>query len=269
MATKKCPKCGEENPAEAVMCWACYTPLAGGAAAVAGGGLVTPRGGAAAVTPAGTAAAQEEGKSAVDPKIFIVVGLLIGAAIIGSFTTGIIGGGGSSAASTAPDVTQVEGGTTGEMPPVIQPAPPQAPPQAPVFPPVQDTTGQTTVVPQTKVVVPPDPRQSVGTMGIVLNSPNITPRQALALAKFQKQSFEAGGKWKGMQVVVFNNQEAAATFRKYQAQRQGAPLTATQYQELAGQGLWDNVPAYYETRGKSEFPYMPSASPKNWWMGRR
>ena len=25
--TQKCPKCGEENPAEAVMCWACYTPL--------------------------------------------------------------------------------------------------------------------------------------------------------------------------------------------------------------------------------------------------
>lgn len=25
-----CPKCSEENPDEAVMCWACYTPLNGG-----------------------------------------------------------------------------------------------------------------------------------------------------------------------------------------------------------------------------------------------
>lgn len=265
MATKKCPKCGEENPAEAVMCWACYTPLAGGAAAAAGGGLVTPRGGAAAVTPAGTAAAQEEQKSSVDPKIFIVVGLLVGAAVIGSFTTGIIGG--SSAPVTAPDVAQVEGG---EMVDTI-PAPPMRAPvvQPPVFAPVPDSTGQNQVAPQTKVVVPPDPRQPVGTMGIVLNSPNVSTRQALALAKFAKQQFEPGGKWKGMQVLVFSNQEAAATFRKYQAQRRGAPLTASQYQELADQGLWDNVPAYYETRGKSEFPYSPSASPKNWWAGRR
>lgn len=270
MATKKCPKCGEENPAEAVMCWACYTPLAGGAAAVAGGGLVTPRGGAAAVTPAGTAAAQEEQKSAVDPKIFIVVGLLIGAAIIGSFTTGIIGGGGKSDAGTTVDVNQVDdGGDTGVGEPIPAPRVPAPAPQPPVFPSVPDSTGQTQVAPQTKVVVPPDPRQTVGTMGIVLNSPNVSTRQALALAKFAKQQFEPGGKWKGMQVVVFNNQEAAVIFRKYQAQRQGKPLTASQYQELADQGLWSNVPAYYETRGKTEYPYSPSASPKNWWAGRR
>ena len=29
MSVINCPKCGEENPAEAVMCWACYTPLHG------------------------------------------------------------------------------------------------------------------------------------------------------------------------------------------------------------------------------------------------
>ena len=31
MNPKKCPKCGESNPPEAVMCWACYTPLSGSA----------------------------------------------------------------------------------------------------------------------------------------------------------------------------------------------------------------------------------------------
>ncbi|MBW3636833.1 MAG: hypothetical protein KY445_10280 [Armatimonadetes bacterium] len=27
MDSKICPRCGEENPSEAVMCWSCYTPL--------------------------------------------------------------------------------------------------------------------------------------------------------------------------------------------------------------------------------------------------
>ena len=268
MATKKCPKCGEENPAEAVMCWACYTPLAGGAAAVAGGGLVTPRGGAAAVTPAGSAAAQEEEKSSVDPKIFVIVGLLIVAAVIGSFTTGLIGG---SSSGAVPDVVPFApgdttgGGTTGSMPSPPQPGPPQPPQPGPPTPPSGDPGPAT---PQMKVVVPPDPRQPVGTMGIILNTPNASPAQALALAKFAKQTFERGGKWSGMQVVVFNNQEAAKTFLKYQAQRRGAKLTPYQYQDLANQNVWNSVPAYYETQGKTEMPYYPSNNPKGWW-GRR
>ncbi len=32
MKTQNCPKCGEENLADAVMCWACYTPLGAGRA---------------------------------------------------------------------------------------------------------------------------------------------------------------------------------------------------------------------------------------------
>ena len=270
MATKKCPKCGEENPAEAVMCWACYTPLAGGAAAVAGGGLVTPRGGVAAVTPAGTAAAQDAEKTPVDPKIFVIVGLLILAAVIGSFTTGLIGGGGGGGGGEVPDVTPIAGGpemggTTG--PP---PSPPQQPVQAPVFTPPTNTTGgdTTPVVPQMKVVVPPDPRQPIGTMGIILSTPNASPAQALALAKFAKQTFERGGKWTGMQVLVFNDQNAAKTFLKYQAQSKGAPLTPYQYQDLANQGLWNNVPVYYETKGRTETPYYPANNPKGWWSRR-
>ena len=269
MATKKCPKCGEENPAEAVMCWACYTPLAGGAAAVAGGGLVTPRGGAAAVTPAATAAAQDEKSSAVDPKIFVVVALLLGAMVIGAFTTGLVGGKPDNT-DLLPNVEQVGGDVTGGE--FI------APPVAPVAPPTtfagpttttQNPGGTQVVPPQTKVVVPPSPSQPIGTMGVVLNSPNVSAGQALALAKAAKRQFEGGGRWKGMQVVVFNNVESASAFRKYQTQRKGAPLTASQYQELADQGLWANVPVYYETRGKTEYPYSPSASPKNWWAGRR
>ena len=102
----------------------------------------------------------------------------------------------------------------------------------------------------------------------MVDSPNLSAAQALSYAKFARQTFQAGGKWTGMQVVVFNNAGAARTFLKYQAGRKGAPLTPYQYQELANQGVWNSVPAYYETRGKSGVPYYPSASPKAWW-GRR
>ncbi len=268
MATKKCPKCGEENPAEAVMCWACYTPLAGGAAAVAGGGLVTPRGGAAAVTPAATAAAQDAEKTSVDPKIFAVVGLLIAAALIGSFTTGLIGG---SSAGSVPEITPMPG-DEGEIPFVDQPVPAPPPVQAPVFTPPTNTGGgdtQAAVAPQFKTIVAPDPRQPTGTMGIILNTPNVSPTQALALARFAKQRFEPGGRWSGMQVVVFSDPAAAKTFLKYQAQRKGARLTPKEYQDLADQGVWNSVPVYYETRGKTEMPYRPSANPKGWWTGAR
>lgn len=34
MKTQKCPHCGEENPVDAVMCWACYTPIGAAKASV-------------------------------------------------------------------------------------------------------------------------------------------------------------------------------------------------------------------------------------------
>ncbi len=269
MATKKCPKCGEENPAEAVMCWACYTPLAGGAAAVAGGGLVTPRGGAAAVTPAATAAAQDSEKTPVDPKIFVVVGLLVVAAVIGSFTTGLIGGKGGGDIAP-PDVTTIVENPAGSG---------ARPQQQPVFnqptfnpptnnPPPPQTPGGQPPIPQMRVIVPPDPRQPTGTMGIVVNTPNVSNKQAIDMAKSAQQAFKSGGKWTSMQVVVFNNPETAIAFKKYQAQRRGAGLTPYQYQDLANQGVWNSVPAYYETRGTTGATYSPSSNPRGWWARR-
>ena len=269
MATKKCPKCGEENPAEAVMCWACYTPLAGGAAAVAGGGLVTPRGGAAAVTPAATAAAENEEKKGIDPKIFLVAGLLLGAIVIGAFTTGIFGG--KSGPDPLPDVLPTgPGSSTGSFSGDTIPSRPVAPQQPSA--PSQSSNSPTTTTPAVaahfKTVVPPDPRYSNGTMAIMPTSPNITPAQASGLAKYAKQMFAPGGRWTAMQVLVITDPGAAKAFQKYQAQRRGAKLTANEYQELAGMGLWSAVPAYYETQGKSEQSFQPSAHPNNWWTGK-
>ena len=273
MATKKCPKCGEENPAEAVMCWACYTPLAGGAAAVAGGGLVTPRGGAAAVTPAGTAAAIDgDEKKAIDPKIFFVVGGLLVAGLIFAFTSGVFGGGGDDIV-LPPGPGDTTGGraTGGGM----------TSGQTRVIPPSNTGGGGTSgggtttgpVLPPAtaafRTVVPPNPRYANGTMAILPNTPNISPAAASEMAKYAQQMFAPGGRWTAMQVVVFNDPDAAKAFQKYQSQRKGAKLTNNEYQELANDGLWNSVPAYYETQGNSAGQsFQPSASPNNWWTGR-
>ena len=271
MATKKCPKCGEENPAEAVMCWACYTPLAGGAAAVAGGGLVTPRGGAAAVTPAGTAAAEKEEKTPVDPKIFLVIGLLVVAMGIGAFTTGLVGGPGT------PDPGPVPGDGGGD-PPMDGGGgfvpPPQAPVQQPNFPTGGTTGGGTTggipvQAAAFRMIFPPDPNKPNGTMAIMAPSPTLTPQQARALARVARQQVAPGGRWTSMQILVFNEEGAGRIFQKYQARRRGAKLTSREYAELASQGVWNAVPVYYESQGRSERVYLPSASPNNWWTSIR
>ena len=51
-AQKQCPKCGEKNPAEAVMCWACYTSLSGGAMAAPPASVSIPSAGVASVSAA-------------------------------------------------------------------------------------------------------------------------------------------------------------------------------------------------------------------------
>ena len=265
MATKKCPKCGEENPAEAVMCWACYTPLAGGAAAATAGGLVAPRGGAAAVAPAATAARQEEEKKAIDPRIFLVVGLLVVAGIIGGFTTGVFGGGGNSEVLPAVTLTQGGGGRTrpagGGTTINVNPSSPVV-----VSPPTNSGPGnQRPVAINFKTIVPPNPKYTNGTMAILAPTANISPTEALALAKHARQLFAPNGRWTQMQILVFNNPDAAKAFQKYQADNKDAPLTDPEYQDLAGRGIWGSVPAYYETKGKAERAFSPSTSANGWW----
>ena len=252
------------------MCWACYTPLAGGAAAVAGGGLVAPRGGAAAVTPAATAAHADDDKKAIDPKIFLVVGLLIGAVIIGGFTTGMFG-------SKTTDIPTMPDGPS--EPVVMGPSGPPQQPLQPVPPPTIDSapsgnTGTTTVAPVAltfKIVVPPDPRWSNGTVAIMPNTPGMTSTQAGQMAKYARQAISPGGRWTTMQVLVFSDPGAAKAFQKYQAPRKGAKLDAGDYQALAGQGVWSGVSAYLETKSKADGGqlFYPSTSPNGWWGGRR
>ena len=253
------------------MCWACYTPLAGGAAAVAGGGLVAPRGGAAAVTPAATAAAADDDKKAIDPKIFLVIGLLVGAIIIGGFTTGLFGNKNDNVIPISDDPPPVNKGSgSGSFSP-----PTQSVPQQPTFDsnPGGSTDGgqiNPPVAPQFKIVVPPDPRYSNGTVAIMPNNPGLSPSQAGQLARSARQAIAPGGRWTTMQILVFNDTGSAKAFQKYQAPRRGAMLNPSDYQALASQGVWSGVSAYLETKSRSDGGQLfnPSSNPNGWWAGR-
>ena len=262
MASKKCPKCGEDNPAEAVMCWACYTPLTGSAPipGAMGTGAVRPGAGAATGKPGPIGAPTEEegAKKQIDPKLFVVGGLLV----LGLIVAGVMNFGGSKTDDgTLP--ANPDGGT--ETPAVPNngggaPAPPPAPPTIPSDPNAAPVTPS--ALPY-NVIVPPNPQYATGTMGILATQPNISPAQAGSLAKFARNQFARNGKWTGMQIAVFSNSDAARQFAAYQAKRKGAPLKPNDYQQLGG--VWTSVPAFYESSGKRESVAYPTRNPGSWW----
>ena len=262
MASKKCPKCGEDNPAEAVMCWACYTPLTGNAPipGAMGNGAVRPGAGAATGKPGPIGAPTEEegSKKPIDPKLFVVGGLLV----LGLVIAGVMNFSGGSSSTDDPTPTNPVnpdgGGTTAGAP--APPAPAPAPPSIPSDP------NAAAVAPAAlpyNVIVPPNPQYATGTMGILATQANISPGQAASLAKFARNQFARNGKWTGMQIAVFSNSDSARQFAAYQAKRKGAPLKAGDYQQLSG--VWSGAPAFYESSGKRESVAYPSRNPNAWW----
>ncbi|MBW3636226.1 MAG: zinc finger Ran-binding domain-containing protein [Armatimonadetes bacterium] len=261
MASKKCPKCGEDNPAEAVMCWACYTPLSGsaattgiaGAAGLAGFGGTT----SAAQAPVGVPAVEEAPKKGVDPKLVgIVAFLLIGGVVAFLVNGGMSGGSGPVTADTA--LTEA-------------PADPNAPPPPPVAapPPLSVAPSSTTTAPPAPVpvifttVTAPNPKFETGVVGVLV--PPAKAGQATGAAKFVRDQFSRNGSWTRMQVVVFADSATADAFRAYQGPRGGRPLDATSYQQLSTQGVWTNTLAFLESSGKKEVMHYPSRNPNGWW----
>lgn len=269
MAQKKCPKCGEDNPAEAVMCWACYTPLSGGPAAA-------PAARAPAGKPPGPpgAAGDEEGekkKFQMEPKMIGVIAFLVIGGGIGVFlnmpksSSGDDGGGGDSGTTNS-------GGGGGSP----APAPPAPAPPGPGIAagPVTGVEGganmPAAVALPYSAVVPPNPKQPKATIGIVPSQAGtITDKQAASLARFAKNQYQKSGQWSSMQIFVFNNQSAAQSFGDYQARKRGTPLSPSDYQALANANVWNAAPACFESSGKKEFVYYPSKNPFNWWSGRK
>lgn len=102
MASKKCPKCGEDNPAEAVMCWACYTPLSGSAplgAGLTGAAGTLPKG---AGSPVGVPLTEEPAKKGLDPKAIGIGAFLLVGVIAAVMMSGMMGGGGGEEGGASP-----------------------------------------------------------------------------------------------------------------------------------------------------------------------
>jgi len=251
---KKCPKCGEMNPGEAVMCWACYTPLTG--AAVGAGGA-----GTAAVSVPGVAVHDEqERKKGVAPWQMGVAGLGVLALLaVGAKTMmGGDGGGGDPGATPAatpyapppPDRGPGPRGNPGVLPPTVQ-------------------GPSTTVEPAADIpfsmASPPNPGLPWRIMAIVPNDPNTSPQRAASLAKFAKSAMGAAQN-KPMQIYVFASRQAGQAFNEFQIPRQSNILDPSDYAQLSQ--LWPQCLARYEFNGGRETVLYPSRQGENWWARR-
>ena len=246
---KRCPKCGEENPPEAVMCWACYTPLAGAASA----------GGAAASRSAKSSASaidddEDAKKPAAQPWQIAVIafGLIFALFMVGKNFLPSGSGGDDIPPPVAP----------GDMPDPGGMAP--APAQTTTSP--GGSSGSVAAVPQKlpfTIAVAPNPNITVGTMAIVPTNPNISTGQAASLAAFTRSQFTQVKRWNRLYIYVFKNQQAARQFANYQRSRRGAPLGTTDYQNLTQ--LWGSALSCYEYNNGSEHVYTPTNNPSGWW----
>lgn len=249
---KQCPKCGEENPAEAVMCWACYTPLSGSGASASGAAA----GGAAAAAPA---TAYEDGEKKKIPPwqlgvigvgLLLVVGIGVRSMMPGSSSEADAGldspppgmdpaqpsqNGGASPAPSSPTPTPGGGGSV-------------APAEAPY-----------------KIVVPPNPKMATATMAIVPTDSNASGPQAASYAAYVRRQFGTTSSWKTIYIYVFSDEKAADAFGEYMRKRRGAPLSTSDYATLSN--LWGSTLARYEYSSGKERVVYPSKNPSGWWYG--
>jgi hypothetical protein len=243
---KKCPKCGENNPVEAVMCWACYTPLSGSAAAGAG----TAAGG----PPASAARGGDGEKKAVAPwQIGVIAAALL-----------VLGGAGfmSMRGSTSGPIYGGEAGNTiFEPPPPIFQGPSMGGGGAPAPPPpaITQQTGGQPVAPYT-VTTPPNPNSPIGTVGLVPKQ-QVDPQGAATLAATYGQRLN--GKWKNLHIYVFSDVSAARSFNSVVRGNGGRPLSGQDYQQLSG--VWAQTLARVEIMGGRRAVRYPQKNPRGWW----
>jgi hypothetical protein len=244
---KRCPKCGEENPPEAVMCWACYTPLSGAAGASASKRSANSSAQAADDDDA------EDRKPAAQPWQIAVIAIGLIFALFWVGKNFLPSGSGEDTLPTA--------SAPGEMPP-----PGQAP--APAAPASTSTgTSNTTAVPPQKlpftIAVSPNPNITVGTMAIVPTTPNISTSQAASLAAFTRSQFSQMKRWNKLYIYVFRDQQSAKQFADYQRPRRGAPLSDGDYRNLTT--LWNSALSCYVYNNGNDHVYTPSNNPSGWW----
>jgi hypothetical protein len=256
-AQKQCPKCGEKNPAEAVMCWACYTSLTGGgvgAAALAGAGA--PMGGA-------TPMADSDEKKKIDPKHLAIIG--IGLLIAAGFGVSTMMGSGEGESDPLPfgGDTVKPNKPAGDLAPAPAPAPGGPNPVGPSAP----TPGEVTKaegIPY-QLVVAPNLRYSAATVAIVPTQNNVSPAEAKALATLAQQRILQKKKFAPVEIFVFNDEKSAQILAGYQRRRRGAPLTAEDYSSPDLAPAWKSVIIRHRNDGKRTAYTFPQIQPNSFW----
>ena len=251
------------------MCWACYTPLTAGASM----GATAPRAGAAPKAGGGKPGAKEdEEKKKVDPKIFVVGGVLAVGAIAALFMSGIFGGSGSTDSGGIVSAGKVAvsntgngftAGSGGGAP--VSPPPPPPPPSGGGG----GGGGGTSAPPPPSysMIGSPSPRFSTATFGIAPSQPVASAQEAYNLAETARQQLARNGKWTGMQIVVFTDTTSGQAFNDYMTKRRGQPLASGDYSALAQQNAWQNATIFYEVVGSKAHVSYPSKNPEGWWGG--
>jgi hypothetical protein len=247
------------NPGEAVMCWACYTPLAGGA-----GGAVAGAGGAGGGTAAMSTPAMisDEGEKKPVEKWQIA---LIGVALLLGVGFGVRSMMGGDPTVEELPLTAPQPGAGNTLPPVN--TPPVTSPEASGGGPI--TSGPVPPpepVPFTMVSAP-NASQPWSVMAIVPTDPRTTPQRAVGLARFVRSAMGVA-KNKPMQIYVLSDRQAGSVFNEFQIQRRQSALGAAEYSQLAQTQLWSRCLAFYEVNGGRERFLYPSRSPGNWWARR-
>ena len=245
MNQKKCPKCGENNPPEAVMCWACYTPLTAGAVApgvapgaVRPGGPPGPGGPAAATDTGGGAGGIQPWMYAVGGVVLLVI-LVVGAKVLmGGDPPGDAAPGGDTGGTSSTGMT----GSPGNVMP-----PSRSSGTMPLPPSNSNSTGpgSTTILPAPyNIGAIPNPQAPVGIVGIAPVQP-LSPSQGASIAKYAVSQFANVDHWGALEVFVFQDQQANQAFKDYQTGRRSYPLGADDFNSAELNNLWPQTMAVY------------------------
>ena len=225
------------------MCWACYTPLTGGAAAAAPAGMAPKTGGKASAQDGGDSEKKGLGAlGAIPPWQLGVlgVGLLL---VIGFVVMHFMGGG----SSDDDDGTTNGNSTTTKKTDPVAVAPGPGGPSAPASSSGSGSGGGGSVPTVGDVpfvmVSSPNPRTAVATMAIMPRNPPVSSAQAKGVAAFARRQILDVKHYSDVYIYVINDSQSAQTFREYQAKRHQDPLNSQDYQNLST--IWGNVPARY------------------------
>lgn len=266
MNQKKCPKCGENNPPEAVMCWACYTPLSGGAVASATAG---PGGGPRGAGTGAVAADSGQGGVSIPSWAYAAGGIVLAIVVLMGAKILLFSGDSSAGTDTTATTSDTSGGTSGPFTSGgggsrgtsgssgssgSSSSGPSSPSQQ--APAQQDIPFN--------MIVSPNEQSPVGVLGIVPKA-QTGPTQAAGMARFASTFYASskGHTWSQLQVYVFADINAGNRFKDFQVRRKNWALDEDAFSSL--NDVWPNTQAVVVFNGNRLSKVVYPQSDANFW----